>query len=63
MKNYQSKISEIISKINKMKILTNRISQMTDKILGLEGKIDELEYSDNSRDEIVRKHKKNLRHL
>lgn len=46
-----------------MKILTNRISQMTDEILGLEGKIDELEYSDNNRDEIVRKHKKNLRHL
>lgn len=63
MKNYKSKISEIISKINKMKILTNRISQMTDGIHGLEGKIDELEYSDNNRDEIVRKHKKNLRHL
>lgn len=63
MKNYQSKISEIISKINKMKILTNRISQMTDGIPGLEGKIDELEYSDNNRDEIVSKHKKNLRHL
>lgn len=46
-----------------MKILTNRISQMADEILELEGKRDELEYSDNNRDEILRKHKKNLRHL
>lgn len=46
-----------------MKILTNRICQMADEILGLEGKRDELEYFDNNRDEILRKHKKNLRHL
>lgn len=46
-----------------MKILTNRISQMADKILGLEDKIDELEYSNNNRDEIIRTHKKNLRDM
>lgn len=36
---------------------------MADKILGLEDKIDELEYSNNNRDEIIRTHKKKLRDM